>query len=132
MLLLQHPTKIQCRCCHPGYPARNTATAVFFRGESLFQGKKKPGTHGPGIKNIGKRNMDDNRPDSDNQTQLLKVWGMQPEECKRISYFFTFIFHTASAQRHGHYRDECFLIFLKALPSGCQSPMLFCSSVAAR
>ncbi|EBL8184413.1 hypothetical protein DLP63_20560 [Salmonella enterica] len=74
--------------------------------------------------------MDYNQPDSDNQTQLLKVWGMQPEECKRISYFSHH--HTASAQRQGHYRDECFLIFLKALPSGCQSPMLFCSSVASR
>lgn len=35
--------------------------------------------------------MDYNQPDSDNQTQLLKVWRIQPGKCKRISYFFTFI-----------------------------------------
>lgn len=35
--------------------------------------------------------MDYNQPDSDNQTQQLKVWRMQPEECKYILYFFTFI-----------------------------------------
>lgn len=33
--------------------------------------------------------MDDNQSDSDNQTQQLKVWRMQPEKCKHISYFFT-------------------------------------------
>ncbi|EPD0211873.1 hypothetical protein ACR4U3_004661 [Salmonella enterica] len=32
--------------------------------------------------------MDYNQPDSDNQPQQLKVWRMQPEKCKRISYFF--------------------------------------------
>lgn len=33
--------------------------------------------------------MDGNQSDSDNQTQSLKVWRMQPEECKYILYFFT-------------------------------------------
>lgn len=41
--------------------------------------------------------MDYNQPDSDNQTQLLKVWGMQPEECKRNSYFFTSSYGQRSA-----------------------------------
>lgn len=61
--------------------------------------------------------MHDNQSDSDNQTQQLKVWRMQPEKCKHISYFLTVmnIFY-----------------FLKALPSGYQGPILFCNSVAAR
>lgn len=57
------------------------------------------------------------------------------EECSlgSASVFFVLIClrPECNPNRTAIYFEECFLIFLKALPSGCQIPMFFCSSVAA-
>lgn len=56
---------------------------------------------------------------------------MQPGECKCIFSYSSVFVRNVIPTRTAVYFEECFLIFLKALPSGCQIPMFFCSSVAA-